>query len=374
MDGYSNRDEIAALRFPGNPEDDPSKVAAPYKVITRDELESLPIHNQLMLMNTHKSGDFYAEYSGIPMANLLEYSGMLESATGITVYAPDGWAQYHPLEEDNDPLMYHVYGEYPQAPYYYIEEADQSIEPEIGWCDYSSPAVEGLEPCNKDRNVCSMIAVENGLKMLLAYTRDSDYLLSGGLNVDNKLDGEGPFRVVPPQKVVGPPDQSVNSDAQGVTWPFEDTADHNAGFSTRSATIIKVEPLPEDTTDIDTLEVGWNYVDENKILIYGALDPYDTILTKLNDLKRMIRDMGIDNFKKRPMKKNIIKRIQHAEKAFFKGHDNAFANQLESLSSKLDGCVTGTVTGPDTDDWITECDSQLSAYWAINEMKVLIGI
>ena len=49
--------------------------------------------------------------------------------------------------------------------------------------------------------------------------------------------------------------------------------DHNAGFSSRTVTMIKVEPLPAGTTDINTLEAGWPYVDEKKIVIYGSIDP-----------------------------------------------------------------------------------------------------
>ncbi len=104
-DSYSNSAEIAALRYPGNENDDPTKVAAPFKVYSLEQLEDMPSHSQIMLMNTHKSGDFYAEYTGVTMAKFLNRSKILESATGITAYAPDGWAQYHPLEEDADPLM-----------------------------------------------------------------------------------------------------------------------------------------------------------------------------------------------------------------------------------------------------------------------------
>jgi len=57
-----------------------------------------------MLMNTHKSGDFYTTYGGVPVADLLDAVQILDTATGITVFAPDGWAQYHPLYEDSDPL------------------------------------------------------------------------------------------------------------------------------------------------------------------------------------------------------------------------------------------------------------------------------
>ncbi|MFV0438838.1 MAG: hypothetical protein ACK5PS_15780 [Desulfopila sp.] len=95
-DGFTNKVEIAALRFPGNPADDPSRVPAPYRVYTRAELiQRLPYHQQTMLLNSHKSDDFYGQYGGVVLADLLDDSQILDSATGITVYAPDGWAQYH---------------------------------------------------------------------------------------------------------------------------------------------------------------------------------------------------------------------------------------------------------------------------------------
>jgi hypothetical protein len=81
---------------------------------------------------------------------------------------------------------------------------------------------------------------------------------------------------VVPQKFVGEPDQSSKSNAQDVKWPYVEDLDHNAGSCSRSATIIKVEPLPEGSTDIDILEAGWNYVDQEKIIIYGAIDGTDS--------------------------------------------------------------------------------------------------
>ena len=110
--------------------------------------------------------------------------------------------------------------------------------------------------------------------MMLAFKRDGEYLTPGVLNLQNKLDGEGPFRVVPPQKKPGWPDQRSSSTNQNVIWPYDKNADHNAGFSSRTVTMIKVEPLPAGTTDINTLEAGWPYVDEKKIVIYGSIDPY----------------------------------------------------------------------------------------------------
>jgi hypothetical protein len=274
-DGYSNADEIEANTFPGNANDHPGLTPAPFRVYTRDQLEALGAHTQFLLMNTSRSGDFYAEYTGVPLKDLLEDAGILDSATGIWVYAPDGWGQNHPLAYHPDIDMYHVFGnepgqshQYPPATYYYDLEADVDQNPDYGWCDYSAPSCVG-------RTHGDTIFVSGGLKAILAYKRDGAYLDSGILNDENKLDGEGPFRVVVPQKYVGPPDQSSRSDDQDVLWPYEYDLDHNAGSCSRSATIIKVEPLPEGTTDIDILEAGWDYVDEQKIIVYGAIEPDD---------------------------------------------------------------------------------------------------
>jgi hypothetical protein len=263
-DGFSNDEEIQATRFPGNAEDDPSKKTAPFRVYTKAELEAMPQHTQFLLMNTSRSGDFYAEYTGVVLEDLLEDAGMLDSATGIVVYAPDGWSNYHPLDSEPDPELFHVKGTYPAASFYYDEQADEALG---GWCDYSAPSCIG-------RNNNDPIFVQGGLKMILAIRREGAYLNPGILTQENKLDGEGPFRLVPPQKAPSPPDQPSNASNPELIWPYEYKWDHNAGASTRTVTIIKILPLPEGTTDIDILEAGWNYVDQEKIIIYGAIfDP-----------------------------------------------------------------------------------------------------
>lgn len=271
-DTFTNIAEINANRYPGDATDDPSKITAPFRIYTRAQLEALTQHTEFLLLNTSRSGDFYAEYTGVPMRDLLDDAGILPSATGIWVYAPDGWSQSHPLEYDEDIEMYHVYGnmpdqayQYPPTTYFYNIEADDATNPDYGWCDYSAPSCVG-------RAHGDTIAVTGGLKAILALKREGVNLAPGVLNDENKLDGEGPFRVVVPQKFPNAPDQSSRSDQQEVIWPYMNDWDHNAGACSRSATIIKVGPLPEGTTDIDILEAGWSYVDQEKIVIYGAID------------------------------------------------------------------------------------------------------
>ena len=265
-DGYTNIEEINANAYPGNPDDYPGINTAPYRIYTKAQLKALGNHTQFLLMNTSRSGDFYAEYTGVPMQDLLEDAGILSSATGILVYAPDGWSQYHPLEADPDPELYHVNGDYPDSVYYYNTEADTALNPTDGWCDYSAPSCQG-------RIDGTPIT---GLKMILAYAREGQNMDPGILDAANKLDGEGPYRVVPPQKNPNAPDQSSTAVNQEVTWPYDFDWDHNAGASSRTVTIIKVEPLPAGTTDIDVLEAGWAFVDQNKIIVYGAIDGTDS--------------------------------------------------------------------------------------------------
>lgn len=262
-DGYTNIDEIKVIRYPGEASDDPTKVPAPSRVFSKQELEEMPQHRQFMLMNTHKSGDSYVEYTGVTMEALLDRAGVISAATGIKVYSPDGFSAYHPLEYDPNRSLYHVRGIYPQAAYYYEAQAD-TAKTSFGWCDYGAPSTSG-------RKHGDPIINPNGLRMLLAIKRDGTYLTPGVLGRDNKLNGEGPFRVVPPQKVPSPPDQASTSSVQNVIWPYNANWDHNAGYSSRSVTIIKVEPLPSGTTDIDVLEAGWDYIDKDQVVVYGAI-------------------------------------------------------------------------------------------------------
>jgi len=270
-DTYSNIAEINALRYPGDPADDPSKVVASHRIYTKAQLEAMPQHTQFMVMNTTKSGDFYTEYSGVTMEYLLGKAKILPSATKVTVYSPDGFAQGHPLYDSlgNAGSSYapFVIGAYPGAYYYHDAEADKAINTVYGWVDYSSPGAAG-------RNHGDAIVVPDGLRLLLALRSNGTDLVPGVLGLDNKLtpSSEGPFRVVSPQKFVGPPDQPSTDPTHGSIWQYDDTADHNAGFSTKCATIIKVEPLPEGTTDIDVYEAGWFYVDQAKVVVYGAIE------------------------------------------------------------------------------------------------------
>jgi hypothetical protein len=212
--------------------------------------------------------------------------------------------------------------------------------------------------------------------MLLAFKRDGEYLDPGVLNSENKLDGEGPFRVVPPQKKPGSPDQRSTSTNQNVVWPYDKNADHNAGFSSRTVTMIKVMPLPPGTTDINTMEAGWPYVDEKKIVIYGSIEPYplDKLERGLDSLIDTIQAQEDAAFKVKSSKKALVNKVEAIKKQVARG---AYLTALEKLKEdvlkKTDGCLSGAV---DANDWVKDLDvqqelcSQIQKIWI---MLVLVG-
>ena len=371
-DGFTNQVEIVALTYPGDPNDDPTKVPAPSRVISLKELEDMPLHTQFLLMNASKSDDTYTKYSGVALENLIK-AIMLDSAKDITVYSPDGFSTYHPFSLSSNANSYNVFGSYPPSIFYYDTQADMATNPSTGWCDYSSPSAAGREDG-------SAIFNPEGLKMLLAFKRDGEYLTPGVLNLQNKLDGEGPFRVVPPQKNPGPPDQrSTASNATNPTvwvWPYNNANDHNAGFSSRTVTMIKVLPLPAGTTDINTLEAGWPYVDEQKIVIYGSIDPYpvDNLNRSLDSLIDAITSQRDAAFRVKSSKIALVNKIEAIKKQVANGAYSAALTKLkEDVLKKMDGCLSGAV---DTGDWINDLQVQQQLCSEIQEiwvMLVLIG-
>ena len=258
-DGKTNLEEIQALTFPGDPKDYPGLVSAPVIGLNLERILKLPDYSEFLLLNASKSQDFYATYRGVKMMDLLRYAGISKEATQITVFAPDGFSQTFPINAP-DPqtpsgIQYDVMGPYPYGYYY-------------GGLDFVDYAYDPGYPYDNGYRI------PDKLYMLLAYLRDGDLLTPGKINASTlKLDGEGPYRLVPPQKIAGGPDRPSTAAPLGDGWDYDANKDHNAGFSARSVAAIRVEPLPSGTTDFNWYEGGWNLVDKAKLVIYGAISP-----------------------------------------------------------------------------------------------------
>jgi hypothetical protein len=374
-DGFTNLVEINALTYPGDVNDNPLNLPAPSRVISLKELKKMPRHKQFMLMNASKSDDSYTKYGGVSLENLIK-AIMIDSAMDIEVYSPDGFKTLHPFNVSTNPNSYHVFGIYPEGTFYYNERADIVKYPPDppnyatgGWCDYSSPSAAGRE--NE-----SVIFNPEGLKMILAFKRDGEYLTPGVLNPQNKLDGEGPFRVVPPQKTPGWPDQRSSSTNQSVIWPYISSNDHNAGFSSRTVTMIKVLPLPAGTTDINTLEAGWPYVDEQKIVIYGSIDTnlVGKLKSSLDSLIDTIESQNNSAFKVKCSKAALVNKVEAIKKQVaHKAYSAALKKLKEDVLAKTDGYLSGAV---DKNDWVKDLSvqqqlcSEIQKIWV---MLVLVG-
>jgi hypothetical protein len=365
-DGYSNADEIAALRFPGDPADDPTKVEAPYRVYTMAELKAMPAHTQFLLMNASQSNDDYTSYTGVPVTELLSRAGMRASATGIRVYAPDGWMNYHPLD-GAAPLALNIYPvrfSYPQATYYYDAVADLAKNPK-GWVNYSSPG-------NVGRTDGSPIVVPGGLRMILAYARDGAPLVPGVLDKSNKLNGEGPLRLVPPQAVLSVPDQSSKNTSSTLIWPYDTNLDHNAGSSSRSVTIIKVEPLLPGTTDINILEAGWEYVDTGKVVVYGAIDPLPTARVKVHALAHLVDATAKAKFRGKAVVRRALARKLRAVETQIKARHTSNALHIieKDILPKIDGVPRRN--SKHRWDWMYQSEARRRVYWGVKEVRTLL--
>ena len=258
-DTSTNIEEIQALTFPGDALDYPGLVPAPAVGMNLERILKLPGYSEFLLLNASNSRDFYARYTGVKIKDLLKHAGIRKEATTITVFSPDGFSQVFPIDAPDpqtDPAkpQYDVMGPYPYGTYYEgLDFVDYGIIPGC------------LE--NGER-------IPDKLYMLLAYLRDGDPLTPGKINpISLKLDGEGPYRLIPPQKIAGSPDRSCKDAPIGDGWDCNTQKEHNAGFSARTVTAIRVDPLPSGTTDFNWYEGGWNLADRAKIVVYGAINP-----------------------------------------------------------------------------------------------------
>jgi len=251
-DGYSNIAEIQALFFPGNNKDYPGLTPAPVVTMSFERILSLPYHSEFLLLNAKKDTDWYARYGGVKMIDLLRYVGARGDATQITVFAPDGFSQTFPIKSSG--TQYNVKGPYPQGTYY-------------GGLDFVNYSFIPNKLVDGDQ-------IPDELYMLLGYLRNGAPLAKGKINPATlKLDGEGPYRLIPPQKIAGSPDRPSTASPVGDGWDYDASKDHNAGFSARCVTAIRIEPLPAGTTDFAWTEGGWNLVDQSRVVIYGGIDP-----------------------------------------------------------------------------------------------------
>jgi len=258
-DMFSNAQEITHLRYPGDEASKPGQPLAPIVTLDWNDIRKLPHQIQFMLMNTTSEPfDDYASYGGVRVQDLLKTVHVdLSNATGITVFAPDGYSTDYTTED--------VSGPFPK-PYFYaqpgiIQNKEQKL---VHYPELIPPGV-------LDGKEIPMIPW-----LLLAVERDGKPLdIAQYEKGTGRMKGEGPYRLIKPQRNVqgdaskpGRPDRSIKSKTFGDGWDFDKELDHNAGSCVRGATVVRINPMPSGFEEYDWKN-GWPLVAGKKIVIFG---------------------------------------------------------------------------------------------------------
>jgi hypothetical protein len=215
-DSFSNEEEIADLKYPGDPDSQPGQQVAPLETMTMADVKALPAHEQFMLANSHKQEyDQYAAYKGVKVKDLIEAAGVDPTdadIAGITVIAPDGYMK------------------------------DFSMDAVL------NPFPAGLYHAGLDN---AALGTECGLVTC--------------------INGEGPFRIIVPQSTPGSPDRGSRYSPTECNdgFDYDDSKDHNAGAMVRGVTGIRINPLPADYEDFDHQNGGWAFIDNQSVVVYG---------------------------------------------------------------------------------------------------------
>jgi hypothetical protein len=258
-DGSSNSREIADLRYPGDAASRPGQQLAPAVTLGWNDIRKLPQQAQFMLMNTSSEPfDDYVSYSGVRVKDLLAAAHVdLSGAVGITVFAPDGYSIDYTLED--------IAGPFPK-PYFYAAPG-KIQDKEKSFVKYPSSIPSGVLDGKE---------IPMAPWLLLAFERDGKPLdIAQYEKGTGRLTGEGPYRLVIPQRDVagdasrpGRPDRSVKSKVFGDEWDYSKTLDHNAGSCVRGATVIRVNPMPAGFEEYDWKN-GWPLVTNRQLVIFG---------------------------------------------------------------------------------------------------------
>ncbi len=258
-DGAPNGAEVADLRNPGDPASRPGLPQAATVTLGWDEVRRLPVQSQFLLMNkTTQKLDEYVTYKGVRVIDLLSAAKVfMTGVTGITVFAPDGYSTDYTRED--------IVAPFPRGYYYDAPLAFQA--PELALLEKPAAVPAGVR--NGGR-------IPGEPWLLVAYEREGAPLdVSAYDGKTGKLVGEGPYRLIKPQRNLlgdpakpGRPDRSVNAKTYGDGWDFSSAIDHNAGAGARGACVISVNPMPEGYEEYDWKN-GWPLIGEKKIVIYG---------------------------------------------------------------------------------------------------------
>jgi hypothetical protein len=256
-DGFSNEAEFLKGTNPGEAQSNPLSAVAPNRIFSSSELRALsPIVNELVFLNTshNKQGDFYNEYRGNKVYELLQAIGMSSSAESLDFISLDGFEGTFTLKE--------LRTEWPQGKP--VLSLDKKTLGPCGWVNYN---VRSLD------EKTALPAVQ----VMLAFEENGKNIESGRLDpATGRIIGTGPLRLVVPQFKASPPDlpryaEKSCQEKMPKEYRFSEDYDHNGGRSSFSIIAVRINPLPKGTRDFDWQKIREELISGQKIVFFGAL-------------------------------------------------------------------------------------------------------
>jgi hypothetical protein len=260
-DSSTNDVEIADDRFPGDANSKPGQTFAPTRTFTMSQIAALTQHPEFLLLNTNKQQfDDYATYNGPTVNDILTAAGVNTAdanITGISVFAPDGFKQ--------DFLIANITAAYPNSTFYYVDQSAMAMGAQFVNYPTSIPTNPATSQPFANNDAIT------DLWLTIAYQRDGAALSTSYIDkTSGKMNGEGPFRIIPPQTTPGRPDRGS---AWNLTtddgWNYGSTLDHNAGKSVRGVCIIRVNSASWTGYEEYDTSNGWSLINDQKIVVYG---------------------------------------------------------------------------------------------------------
>jgi len=256
-DGFSNEEEFLKGTNPGEAQSNPSVAIAPNRIYASSELRALsPVVSEIVFLNTshNKQGDFYNEYRGNRVYELLQAIGISGSAESVDFISLDGFEGNFTLKE--------LKTEWPQGkPVLGLDK--KRIGP-CGWVNYNARGLDGKSPLHS-------------AKVMLAYEENGRKIETGKLDPETgRISGTGPLRLVVPQFRISPPDLPKYADQScqdqiSKEYRFNENYDHNGGRSSFSIIAVRIKPLPKGTRDFDWQKTRDELIKGEKIVFFGAL-------------------------------------------------------------------------------------------------------
>ncbi|MFH0945679.1 MAG: GEGP motif-containing diheme protein [Planctomycetota bacterium] len=256
-DGFTNGEEIAGLHYPGAPTSKPGQPLARVRVLDLAALRALPVHTQLLLVNSHRQkNDCYSQYRGVTIADLLRSVGVDPNGVeSVTVFSADGFQRDFSAGE--------IVGRFADGLFFGGLD-EETLGADRGFVNYPPDLPVGLE---------NGAPIPHEQRLMLAYQRDGGELDPSSLDPKSgRIDGEGPLRIVLPQSRPGAPDRGsrVSPTEFGDGFDYDESKDHNAGAMVRAVVALRVNPPPAGFEEFDTMAGGWRILADGELVIYGA--------------------------------------------------------------------------------------------------------